>query len=62
MERVLAKTRKKREGEEDGWRERKGERIVLEMEKFEARGWRRRSLEKQIEKKKEKKKKEKLVI
>lgn len=38
MERVLAKTRKKREGEEDGWRERKGERIVLEMEKFEVRG------------------------
>lgn len=35
------------------------ERIVLEMERFEARGWRRRSLEKEIEKKKTK---EKLVI
>lgn len=55
MERVLAKTRKKREGEEDGWRERKGERIVLEMEKFEARGWRRRSKLKRRKKKKKKK-------
>lgn len=58
MERVLAKTRKK-EGRGRGWVERERERIVLEMERFEARGWRRRSLEKQIEKKKTK---EKLVI